>query len=36
MWEHAYYINYQNKKDIYIDNFLEIMDFKNANTIIMK
>ena len=36
MWEHAYYINYQNKKDIYIDNFLEIMDFKNANNIIMK
>lgn len=33
MWEHAYYINYQNKKDIYIDNFLEIIDFKMANRI---
>ena len=36
MWEHAYYINYENKKDVYIDNFLEILDFKNANNIIMK
>ena len=33
MWEHAYYINYENKKDIYIDNFFEIMDFTNANKI---
>lgn len=33
MWEHAYYLNYENKKDIYIDNFLEIMDFKNANNL---
>lgn len=31
MWEHAYYINYENKKDIYIDNFLEIVDFHEAN-----
>lgn len=34
MWEHAYYINYENKKDIYIDNYFEILDFKNANNII--
>ncbi len=33
LWEHAYYINYQNKKDIYIDNFFEILDFKEANKI---
>lgn len=33
MWEHAYYINYENKKDIYIDNFFEILDFSNANKI---
>jgi len=34
MWEHAYYLNYENKKDIYIDNFLEIMSFKKANQVI--
>lgn len=34
MWEHAYYINYENKKDIYIDNYFEVLDFKNANNII--
>jgi len=33
LWEHAYYINYEYKKDLYIDNFLEIMDFKYANKI---
>ena len=31
MWEHAYYINYENKKDIYIDNFFEVIDFRDAN-----
>lgn len=36
MCEHAYYINYENKKDIYIDNFLEILDFKMVNEVIMK
>lgn len=33
MWEHAYYINYQNKKDSYIDNFFDIIDFGLANKI---
>ena len=33
LWEHAYYLNYENKKDLYIDNFLEIIDFKEANKI---
>ena len=36
MWEHAYYINYENKKGIYIDNFFEIMDFSRANKIFQK
>lgn len=31
MWEHAYYLNYKNEKEKYIDNFLEIVDFKQAN-----
>lgn len=34
MWEHAYYLNYENKKELYIDAFLEIMDFKEANKIV--
>jgi len=33
LWEHAYYINYENKRDLYIDNFFEVMDFKFANKI---
>lgn len=31
MWEHAYYINYNNYKENYIDNFFEIVDFSEAN-----
>ena len=33
LWEHAYYINYENKKDLYIDNFFNILDFEYANKI---
>lgn len=36
MWEHAYYINYENKKDIYLDNILNILDFSFANRVINK
>lgn len=31
MWEHAYYLNYKNDKEKYIDNFYEIIDFSYAN-----
>ena len=31
MWEHDYYLNYKNEKSNYIDNFLMIVDFTNAN-----
>ena len=31
MWEHAYYLNYQNNKDEYLANFWQIANFKEAN-----
>lgn len=33
LWEHAYYINYENKRNLYIDNFFDILDFEYANKI---
>lgn len=36
VWEHSYYINYEHKRDLYIDNFFEIMDFKFANQILQQ
>lgn len=31
LWEHAYYLNYENDRSKYIDNFREIVDFTNAS-----
>ena len=31
MWEHAYYLNYKNNKQEYLDNFFEIINFNHAN-----
>lgn len=31
LWEHAYYINYENDKEKYLDNFFQIVDFSYAN-----
>ena len=31
MWEHAYYINYDNNKPEYLDNFFKIANFSYAN-----
>ena len=33
MWEHSYYINYENKKDIYLNNFFDVASFDFANKI---
>ena len=36
LWEHAYYINYENDKSKYLDNIKEIADFTNASEIYEK
>ena len=33
MWEHAYYINYENDKKKYLDNFEKIADFSYASKV---
>jgi len=33
LWEHAYYLDYQNNKDEYINNFFSIIDFEKINEI---
>ncbi|MBE6152912.1 MAG: superoxide dismutase [Firmicutes bacterium] len=33
MWEHAYYINYENDKDKYIDAFFDILNLEEVNKI---
>lgn len=36
LWEHAYYLSYQNDKERYIDNFKEIVSFKYAGDLYEK
>lgn len=36
LWEHAYYLDYQNDRDKYIENFFTKIDFTNAQTIYEK
>lgn len=36
LWEHAYYINYNNDKKRYLENFFEIADFSIANNLYEK
>lgn len=31
LWEHAYYLKYQNNRQDYINNFFSIIDFENVN-----
>ena len=33
LWEHAYYLDYQNRRDEYINNFFSIIDFEKINEI---
>lgn len=33
LWEHAYYLDYQNKRDDYINNFFSIINFESAEKI---
>lgn len=32
LWEHAYYLDYQNRKDEYINNFFSIVDFSKVSS----
>jgi len=31
IWEHAYYLKYQNKRDEYLDNFMKVINWEQAN-----
>jgi Fe-Mn family superoxide dismutase len=33
VWEHAYYLKYQNKRDEYVKNFFAIIDWERVNTL---
>lgn len=36
LWEHAYYLDYQNRRDDYISNFFSIIDFEKVNEVYEK
>ena len=31
IWEHAYYLKYQNKRDEYLDNFMKVINWEKVN-----
>ena len=31
LWEHAYFLQYRNHKDVYIDSFFMLIDFEKIN-----
>ena len=36
LWEHAYYLKYQNKKNEYIENFFNIINWQRVNEIFVR
>lgn len=36
VWEHAYYLKYQNKRTDYIDNFFNVINWENVNQLYIK
>lgn len=36
LWEHAYYLNYQNERERYMQNFFEIINFEQMNQLYEK
>ncbi len=36
VWEHAYYLKYQNKRDEYVDNFFNVINWKKVNDYFLK
>ncbi len=36
VWEHAYYLKYQNKRDEYVDNFFNVINWKVVNEYFLK